>query len=293
MFARPSEWTRTAQGNAASAAPLRGRLPRTISHSSATAIATRRWPSGSIDALERFRVPVRLVGRVTDHGAVPQAADARSSATCNELPASGDLGDEIRDGARGVAIPHRAVLAGGRADPGGPMPRSRHSSGVRPGRLRLCRDRRWRAVRQRNCRVARRRNACRRPCATNMTGVDGRRATRLSRSPPICAVLGKSPARLPEARRRNARGRARRACSARHDPAATAPRSVAGGSLVGMVVASGLAVTAIQARDAARDQRREAEGLVGFMLGDLRTKLEPIGRLDVLDWRRRPSARLL
>ena len=46
---------------------------------------------------------------------------------------------------------------------------------------------------------------------------------------------------------------------------------------------AGLAVTAIQARDAARDQRREAEGLVGFMLGDLKDKLEPIGRLDVLD----------
>ena len=46
---------------------------------------------------------------------------------------------------------------------------------------------------------------------------------------------------------------------------------------------STLAVTAIQARDEARDQRREAEGLVGFMLGDLKDKLEPIGRLDALD----------
>jgi tetratricopeptide (TPR) repeat protein len=54
-------------------------------------------------------------------------------------------------------------------------------------------------------------------------------------------------------------------------------------SLAGMAVTSTLAVTAIQARDEARDQRREAEGLVGFMLGDLKDKLEPIGRLDVLD----------
>jgi eukaryotic-like serine/threonine-protein kinase len=58
---------------------------------------------------------------------------------------------------------------------------------------------------------------------------------------------------------------------------------VAAASLAGMVVTSGLALTAIDARDAARDQRREAEGLVGFMLGDLKDKLEPIGRLDVLD----------
>ena len=54
-------------------------------------------------------------------------------------------------------------------------------------------------------------------------------------------------------------------------------------SIVGMVAATGLAVTAIDARDAARDERREAEGLIGFMLGDLKDRLEPIGRLDALD----------
>jgi tetratricopeptide (TPR) repeat protein len=42
-------------------------------------------------------------------------------------------------------------------------------------------------------------------------------------------------------------------------------------------------VFAFDKRDEARDQRREAEGLVGFMLGDLRQKLEPIGELDSLD----------
>ena len=58
---------------------------------------------------------------------------------------------------------------------------------------------------------------------------------------------------------------------------------IAVGSFIGMLFTSGLAYTAIDARDAARDQRREAEGLIGFMLGDLRAKLEPVGRLDVLD----------
>jgi len=58
---------------------------------------------------------------------------------------------------------------------------------------------------------------------------------------------------------------------------------LAAASLAGMAVTSGLAITAIQARDAARDQRREAEGLVAYMLGDLKDKLEPIGRLDALD----------
>ena len=58
---------------------------------------------------------------------------------------------------------------------------------------------------------------------------------------------------------------------------------LAAASLAGMAVTSGLAITAIQARDAARDQRREAEGLVAFMVGDLKDKLEPIGKLDALD----------
>ena len=58
---------------------------------------------------------------------------------------------------------------------------------------------------------------------------------------------------------------------------------IAAASLAGMAMTSGLAVFAFDKRDEARDQRREAEGLVGFMLGDLRQKLEPIGRLDALD----------
>lgn len=58
---------------------------------------------------------------------------------------------------------------------------------------------------------------------------------------------------------------------------------LAAASIAGMAVTSTLAVIAIQSRDAARDQRREAEGLIGFMVGDLKDKLEPIGKLDALD----------
>lgn len=58
---------------------------------------------------------------------------------------------------------------------------------------------------------------------------------------------------------------------------------LAAASLGGMAVTSTLAVTAISARDSAREQRRQAEGLLEFMLGDLKDKLEPIGRLDALD----------
>jgi tetratricopeptide (TPR) repeat protein len=61
-------------------------------------------------------------------------------------------------------------------------------------------------------------------------------------------------------------------------------------SLAGMTVTSALAITAVVARDEARAQRNEAQlqrtqadGLVEFMLTDLRKKLEPVGRLDVMD----------
>ena len=40
---------------------------------------------------------------------------------------------------------------------------------------------------------------------------------------------------------------------------------------------------AVAARDEADRRRSQAEDLIGFMLGDLRKKLEPVGRLDVLD----------
>ncbi len=58
---------------------------------------------------------------------------------------------------------------------------------------------------------------------------------------------------------------------------------IAAASLAGMAFTSGMSVVAINARDAARDERRAAEGLVGFMLGDLKDELEPIGRLSALD----------
>ncbi|MCL6730830.1 TIR domain-containing protein [Sphingomonas hankyongi] len=58
---------------------------------------------------------------------------------------------------------------------------------------------------------------------------------------------------------------------------------LAAASIAGMGVTSTLAIMAVQSRDAARDQRRQAESLVAFMLGDLKDKLEPLGRLDVLD----------
>ena len=58
---------------------------------------------------------------------------------------------------------------------------------------------------------------------------------------------------------------------------------MAAASLAGMTVTSGLALFALDSRNTAREERRQAEGLVEFMLGDLRDELEPIGKLEALD----------
>ena len=56
-------------------------------------------------------------------------------------------------------------------------------------------------------------------------------------------------------------------------------------SVFGVVAASmtALALVALAERDQARRERGKAEGLIEFMIGDLRDKLQPAGRLDLLD----------
>ena len=71
--------------------------------------------------------------------------------------------------------------------------------------------------------------------------------------------------------RRDAQRRARRMAA------------IAAASLAGMAVMAVLTVTAVQSRNEAQSQRAQAEDLIEFMLGDLRKKLDPVGRLDVLD----------
>jgi tetratricopeptide (TPR) repeat protein len=65
---------------------------------------------------------------------------------------------------------------------------------------------------------------------------------------------------------------------------------VAAGSLLIATLTIGLAIYALNAKRESEIARKEselrrsqAEGLIGFMLGDLRKKLEPIGKLDILD----------
>lgn len=66
--------------------------------------------------------------------------------------------------------------------------------------------------------------------------------------------------------------------------------AIAVAAVAASIFTTGLSVVAVQARNEALVQRQlaearqtQAEGLIQFMLGDLRKKLEPIGKLDILD----------
>jgi tetratricopeptide (TPR) repeat protein len=58
---------------------------------------------------------------------------------------------------------------------------------------------------------------------------------------------------------------------------------VTAGSVAVTVLTTFLAIAAILARDEATQRRSQAEDLLGFMVGDLRKSLAPIGRLDLLE----------
>jgi tetratricopeptide (TPR) repeat protein len=231
--------------------------------------------------LEHFRVPDTLVGRLTENGAIPKRLSPVFRDR-GELAASDDLGEEIRSAIHAsrflvvLCSPAAArsrwanaeVEAFKRGRPQGcvfaaivdgepfasDIP-GREAEECLPRALRFHYDRRGRPTARRA-----------EPMAADLRDHgDGRRMGFLK------IVAGMLGVGLDELVQRDTMRRQRRM------------GMVAAASLAGMAVTSTLAVTAIHARDAASEQRRAAEGLVGFMLGDLRDKLEPIGRLDALD----------
>jgi eukaryotic-like serine/threonine-protein kinase len=231
--------------------------------------------------LEAFRVPRVLAGRLTANGTIPKRLTPIFRDE-QELAAADDLTDEIEAalGASQFLIvlcspnaaksrwtnteietfkrnhPDGCVLAAiGDGEPFASDIPGREDEECFPPALRFKFDRRGRLTNKRA-----------EPLAADLReGGDGRRMGFLKL---VAGMLGVG---LDELVQRDTARRQRRLVY------------VVAASIAGMAVTSTLAVTAIQARDSARDQRREAEGLVAFMLGDLRGKLEPIGRLDALD----------
>jgi tetratricopeptide (TPR) repeat protein len=231
--------------------------------------------------LERFRVPRALAGRLTENGVIPKRLTPIFRDE-QELAAADDLGEEIEGAlassqflivlcspnaarshwtnaeievfkrARPDGCVLAAIIAG---EPFASEMPGREDEECFPPALRQRYDRRGRPTGQRV-----------EPLAADLRE-DGE-SRRIGLLKLIAGMLGIG---LDELVQRETQRRHRRLAY------------VAAASLGGMAVTSTLAITAIQARDAARDQRREAEGLIGFMLGDLKDKLEPVGRLDALD----------
>ncbi len=233
------------------------------------------------ESLEEFHVPKRLVGKLTDQGPVPKRLSPIFRDR-HELAASHDLGEEIEEAIAGsrflivLCSPdaaksrwideeiatfkrlHRedrilaAIVAG---EPFAcDMPGREHEECFPPS-LRVEFDSRGRPTGERA-----------EPVAADLRDEgDGKQMGLLK------IAAGMMGVGLDELVQREAARRHRRMYL------------ITAASVAGMIFTSGLAYTAFDARDEARDQRREAEGLIGFMLGDLRQKLEPVGRLDVLD----------
>jgi len=231
--------------------------------------------------LEQFRVPRFLVGQLTENGIIPKRLRPVFRDQ-HELAAADDLGEEIEealtrsrflivlcspDAARSHwtnaeietfkrAHPDGCVLAAIAAgEPFACELPGREGEECFPPALRQKYDRRGRPTGKRA-----------EPLAADLRHAGEARRLGLMRL--VAGMLGVG---LDDLVQRDATRRQRRLAL------------VAAASVAGMAVTSTLAVTAIQARDAAREQRRQAEGLVAFMLGDLKDKLEPIGKLDALD----------
>jgi tetratricopeptide (TPR) repeat protein len=279
FFARSSEWTR-AHKDASEATPFAGGSQHYFAFLS---YSHQDQPLADWleDQLEKFRVPRHLVGRITDYGAVPRKLTPIFR-DLKELPASDDLGTEIKaalsasrflvvlcsPGAARSRWANAEIEAFKRAHPEGGVfaailsgepfasdTPGREEEECLPHALRFKYDRRGRPTAKRA-----------EPLAADLR--EPGEARRLGFLKLVAGMLGVG---LDDLVRRDEIRRQRRLAA------------VTAASIAGMVVTSGLAVTAITARDEARDQRREAESLVGFMLGDLKGKLEPIGRLDALD----------
>ena len=232
-------------------------------------------------AIERFVIPKALVGRVTADGAVPSKLTPIFRDR-SELAASSDLGGTIRAaikqsrflivlcspaaaGSRWVNEEIRAfkklhgdkrilaAIVGG--EPWASAIAGREAEECFPPALREKFDRKGQATGRRAEPVA----------ADLRADRDGRQGAKLKL---VAGMLGLG---LDDLVQREQQRRQKRL------------KYVAAAALAGMTVTSGLAVFAFDKRDEARDQRREAEGLVGFMLGDLRDELEPIGKLKALD----------
>lgn len=232
--------------------------------------ADARWAGWLQKKLESFRVPRRLVGTDGEYGAVP-ARIAPVFRDREELASASDLGGHIR--AALDASDALVVIC---------SPAAEHSRWVNEE----IRTFRRRGLSHRiHCLVVDGENlpghAPRFPPALTepldgqeppepiaadlREGADGKA---LAVQKLIAGLLGVG---LDDLRRREAQHRHKRMVW------------IAAAALAGMSLAVVLASLAVVARDDAQRRQAQAEDLLGFMVDDLRPKLQELGRLDLLD----------
>ncbi|MEP9358345.1 TIR domain-containing protein [Sphingomonas sp. KR3-1] len=231
-----------------------------ISYSHADAAAARRLHR----ALEQYRVPRRLVGQATPQGPVPRRL-APIFRDREELAAAADLGAHIRDAL--AASDALVVLCSPTARVSPWVEREvalfRAQSPDRPVLAALLDGEPAQAFPD-SMRVDR--GAVCEPIAADFRPRgDGPRLARLK------LIAGLTGLDLDALIQRDAQRRLRRVM------AVTLAASIAA---LGMAA---LLVIAVQARAEAERQHAKAEGLVEFMLTDLRRELKKVGRLDVME----------
>ena len=234
----------------------RGRYVAFLSYSHKDAAAARRVHR----RLERYRIPRRLVGTAGRHGPVP-ARLTPIFRDREELPAAGDLSATVRSALAGSD--HLVILCSPSAAASLWVEREIAAfRELRPGRPILA------AIvdgEPADCYPAALIAGGAEPLAADLSRAgDGRSRGFLKL---VAALAGVDLDALVQ------RDAARRL------------RSVMAVTLVALVAVLAMAVLLVVAIDARREaerQRGQAEGLVEFMLTDLRTKLKGVGRVDVL-----------
>jgi len=234
----------------------RGRYTAFLSYSHKDAAQARRLHR----RLERYRIPARLVGTAGRHGPVP-ARLTPIFRDREELPAAGDLSATVRDAL--AASDHLIILCSPNAAASLWVEREITAfRELRPGRPVLAAILDGEPV---GCFPAALVADGAEPLAADLRRAgDGRQLGFLKL---VAALAGLDLDALVQ------RDAARRI------------RSVMAVTLVAFVALLAMAVLlllAINARRESERRRGEAEGMVEFMLTDLRTKLKGVGRVDVL-----------
>jgi tetratricopeptide (TPR) repeat protein len=210
--------------------------------------------------LETYRIPRRLVGSEGEHGPVPERLTPIFRDR-DELPAAGDLSEKVR---AALAVSDNLIVVCSPNAAASPWVAKEIETfrALRPGRPVFAA-------------IAEGEPAQCFPSALGEGGIeplaadlrkqgDGRRLGVLK------LVAGLAGIGLDALVQRDAQRHLRRVTA------------ITLGAMAAMVVMAVLTILALSARAEAERQRAEAEGLVEFMLTDLRDRLRTVGRLDVL-----------